>query len=94
MSLSKQCRIDVFYMPGLSNILLFLLNTQFYFLQTKLWGKKDETLSSDGIEDYIDAPVILEDSLEAAKRAWNSLRGTWGKRDASDWGSMKGIVSS
>lgn len=26
----------------------------------------------------------------AVKKAVKPLRGTWGKRDASDWGSMKG----
>lgn len=55
------------------------------------FGITDQSDLSDNSEDYVDIDG-LEDSLNEVKRAWNNLKSTWGKRDSSDWASMKGIA--
>lgn len=78
---------------------LFFINLRVRVLQNS-WAAKsgngfdgDEKLMADEISDTdaTDAMIVEDDdSIDAVKKAWNSLKGPWGKRDASDWGSMKG----
>lgn len=57
------------------------------------WGKRD---TSGGEWEENEPQMMATDELEslmnnvAVKRAWDNLKGPWGKRASGDWASLKG----